>query len=81
MHKATGGLIRAEFLVESGIYRKVSFAGDYFCFPQDTVNRLARHIEGSSKDEIVGGITDFYNENDFELPGIGIDDWLKVLGI
>ena len=81
MHKAAGGLIRAEFFIDEGIYKNVSISGDYFCFPQDTVARLAKIIEGSSKVEITRMITDFYDENNFELPGIEVQDWLKVFRI
>lgn len=81
MHKATGGLIRAEFFYEDGRYNNVSISGDYFCFPKDTDSRLAMTIEGSSKDEITQVITAFYDKHNFELPGITVKDWIKVFRI
>jgi lipoate-protein ligase A len=78
MHKATGGLIRAEFCVEDGHYKEVAISGDYFCFPKDTVNRLERKIEGSLTDSIIPVITEFYGKDNFELPGIEIEDWVKL---
>ena len=78
MYKATGGLIRAEFTVKDGRFDEVAVSGDYFCFPNNTVSRLARAIEGTSIKLIGQAITDFYEQGSFELPGIGVDDWIKV---
>jgi len=81
VHKATGGLIRAEFLVDDGRFREVSISGDYFCFPHDTVSRLAAVLEGSPVHEAFTRITDFYRRGQFELPGVEIEDWLQVFKI
>ncbi|UCF91622.1 MAG: hypothetical protein JSW39_25675 [Desulfobacterales bacterium] len=78
MHKASGGLIRAEFAVADGRFKDVSISGDFFCFPRHTVDRLAALIEGSPTHAIVRVLDDFYARHDFELPQIGIDDWLQV---
>jgi len=81
MHKATGGLIRAEFLVEDGRFKEVAISGDYFCFPQDTVSRLEAAVDGAQTQEVAGVVADFYRTGHFELPGVGIDDWLQVFKI
>ncbi len=81
MHKATGGLIRAEFFIEEGQFREVTISGDYFCFPTDTVNRLEEAIEGSSVEEIDKVINAFYEKGDFEWPGVMISDWVHLLKI
>jgi lipoate-protein ligase A len=81
MHKAAGGLIRAEFFVEDGQFKKVAISGDYFCFPQSTVSRLEAAIDGTQAKEIAGVVTDFYRTGHFELPGVGIDDWIQVFKI
>jgi len=81
IHKATGGLIRAEFSIENDCYKEVAISGDYFCFPKDTVNRLERKIEGSFVSSITGTITKFYKKETFELPGIKPDDWITVFKI
>ena len=81
MHKATGGLIRAEFFVDNGRYKKVSISGDYFCFPNHTISCLEREIEGSPTDSITGVITKFYGKDNFELPGIEMDAWVRVFTI
>ena len=81
MHKASGGLIRAEFTVNEGRFSDVSLSGDFFCFPKDTVERLASKVEGTATDEIVQLLTEFYEAGNFELPGITMDDWIHVLKI
>ncbi len=81
MHKAAGGLIRAEFCTEGGRFKKVSISGDYFCFPKDTVNRLERTIEGSPSDRAANVISKFYDKENFELPGIEMNDWVKVFKV
>ena len=81
MHKATGGLIRAEFVVEDGCYKEVAISGDYFCFPKDTVSRLQSSIEDSPTKEILKVVTDFYQMGRFEWPGVEIDDWLQIFKI
>jgi len=81
MHKAAGGLIRAEFLVEEGRFKAVAISGDYFCFPKDIVSRLEKVIEGSPTKEIIKVVTGFYQMGQFEWPGVEIGDWLQLLKI
>lgn len=81
MHKANGGLIRAEFVVEDGRYKEVAISGDYFCYPKDTVRRLQAAIEGSPTKEILKVVTDFYQMGRFEWPGVEIDDWMQIFKI
>jgi len=81
MHKAAGGLIRAEFVVEDGCYKEVAISGDYFCFPKDTVSRLQSSIEDSPTKEILKVVTDFYQMGRFEWPGVEIEDWMQIFKI
>jgi lipoate---protein ligase len=81
MHKAAGGLIRAEFLVEDGRFKEVAVSGDYFCFPKDTVSRLMAAIEDSPVNGIAGVVAGFYQSGRFEMPGVEMDDWLQVFKI
>ncbi len=81
MHKATGGLIRAEFIIEDGRFKEAVISGDYFCFPKNTVSRLEAGIEGSLVKEIAKVVTDFYKTDYFEFPGVEINDWMKLFKI
>jgi len=81
MCKATGGLLRAEFCIEDGRYQAVSISGDYFCFPKDTTSRLETAIEGTSTRSLEQTLSKFYETNRFELPGIQMGDWIKLLTV
>jgi lipoate-protein ligase A len=81
MHKAVGGLIRVEFTVEDGKYKSVTISGDFFCFPRDSVDRLAVMLENCSADNVAAVVSDFYQTEEFEIPGVTVDDWSKALRI
>ena len=81
MHKAPGGLIRAEFAVENGKYKDVNISGDFFCFPKDSIERLATVIEDCPADNVSSAIKDFYQMNKINIPGITSDDWIQVFKI
>jgi lipoate---protein ligase len=78
MHKATGGLIRADFAVKSGKITDVAISGDFFCFPADTVARIEKAIEGADANEVGSILAQFYKEQNFELPGIELTDWEQL---
>jgi lipoate-protein ligase A len=81
MHKAAGGLIRVEFTVEDGKYKSVTISGDFFCFPRDSVDRLAVMLENCSADNVSNIVSDFYQTEEFEIPGVTVDDWLRAFRI
>ena len=80
MFKAKGGLIRADFEVNEGRFGRVRLSGDFFCFPEDAVDRLEQRLENRAVEDARDLLAAFYSETDVETPGIGIDDWLRVLG-
>ncbi len=79
VHKASGGLIRADFEITDRTYREVCLSGDWFCYSQDAVSVLESEIEGVGTNELRPTIDRFYAENRFETPGITIEDWMAVL--
>jgi lipoate-protein ligase A len=81
MHKANGGLIRAEFTIEDGKYIGVIISGDFFCFPRDAVDRLAAMLEDCSTDKLSKVVSDFYQTKEFDIPGVTVNDWLQALRI
>jgi lipoate-protein ligase A len=81
MHKVTGGLIRAEFAIEDGQYKNISISGDFFCFPKDSIDRLAATLEDCPAANISAAITDFYQTENIDIPGVAPDDWLQVFRI
>ncbi len=79
MHKAEGGLIRADYEVREGNFGSVRLSGDFFCYPEGAIERLESRLEGQRTDEIFVLLQQFYSEEDMETPGVQIKDWLKVL--
>lgn len=78
MHKASGGLIRADFEVQEGKLFRVSISGDFFCYPEDAISQLESMLEGSETTNIVEVLTAFCNRPNTEIPGVALDDWVKV---
>jgi len=81
MHKAVGGLIRAEFAIEDGKYKDVSISGDFFCFPRNCVDRLALKLEDCYVGNVSSVITDFYQTEGLEIPGVTTEDWKHIFRI
>jgi lipoate-protein ligase A len=81
MHKAAGGLIRVEFTIEDGRYKDVAISGDFFCFPRDSVERLAANLEGCSTGDLSNIVSDFYQTKEFDIPGVTVDDWSQAFRI
>ncbi len=81
IHKAPGGLIRADFELREGKFRNVSLSGDFFCFPEEAVSLLEARLEGQSIGEAHTFLKKFYSEEDIETPGVEIDDWMQVLSV
>ena len=79
VHKAPGGLIRADFAVEDGRYRQVALSGDFFCFPKETVARLEERLEGLGVKDLAPALEEFYRTGGFEMPGVTEEDWRTVL--
>jgi lipoate-protein ligase A len=81
IHKATGGLIRADFALDEGLIKDVFISGDFFCFPVDAIDRLAAKLEACPLANISNVVTDFYKAEDTEIPGVTVADWLQVFRI
>jgi lipoate-protein ligase A len=81
IHKAPGGLIRADFEVKDGRFSNVRLSGDFFCYPEEAISWLESSLEGQPTGEAGGVLEQFYSERDRETPGIVLDDWLRVLNV
>jgi lipoate-protein ligase A len=80
LHKATGGLIRADYEIDEDRFKGISLSGDFFCFPEDTINWIEDMLVGRSPAKTEELLRALYEEKGIETPGVEIDDWLKVLG-
>jgi lipoate-protein ligase A len=78
MHKAPGGLIRAEFYVDNGKYKHIEISGDFFCFPSDTVDNLAAALDDCPVEALEAHLMRFYQEEADGFPGVAVEDWVNV---
>ncbi len=81
LHKATGGLIRADFELSEGTFANLNISGDFFCFPGEAISRLESRIEGQPMADARQIIEAFYTQESIETPGIEVDDWMQVLTV
>jgi lipoate-protein ligase A len=80
LHKAPGGLIRATLEVETGRLVDVSLSGDFFCYPQDTIEQLEAALQGTLLQDAEKNLSAFYAQHPIETPGVTVADWMKALG-
>jgi lipoate---protein ligase len=80
VHKAPGGLIRADYNLSEGKLSSVSISGDFFCYPEDGIDRLESILEGTNEADAQQVLTDFCKREDIEIPGVGLADWMAVFG-
>jgi lipoate-protein ligase A len=81
VHKAPGGLIRADFELGEGEFITVSLSGDFFCFPEEAVGWLEAKLEGQAVQDARELVAALYSEKDIETPGIEVEDWMHVLNV
>lgn len=81
MHKSAGGLIRADFVINNGRFERLSVSGDFFCYPHNTLDRLIISLEGHPTNLLFKILNKFYSEQDFEIPGVTLDDWMQIFKI
>ena len=79
LHKAPGGLIRATLELRDNRLVDIALSGDFFCYPQDAVERLEAALEGTALAEAERTLAAFYSQHEVETPGVTIADWIKVL--
>jgi lipoate-protein ligase A len=78
VHKAPGGLIRADYELKEGRINGVSVSGDFFCFPRTGIRKMEEKLEHQPVEQIDTIIRAFYSEGRVETPGITVQDWLQV---
>jgi lipoate-protein ligase A len=81
MHKAPGGLLRAVFEVWEGRFGNVRVSGDFFCYPENAIQRLEGMLEDRTPEEVEGVLDRFYRKFEVDTPGIEKADWLKVFTV
>ena len=79
MHKAVGGLIRADFEILEVRFGRVHLSGDFFCYPEASIGELESELTGTPVDHLKETLERYYEKSGVETPGIEIEDWIRVL--
>lgn len=79
IHKARGGLIRAEVWTDGERIESVRIYGDFTLYPKDSIKKLEDALTGVSfnKEEIKKKVEEFLGE--VEFPGVSAEDLVKVI--
>jgi lipoate-protein ligase A len=78
VHKAAGGLIRADYALKEGMIKEISLSGDFFCFPRTGIRELEKKLEDQPVELVEILLRAFYSEGRVETPGVTLQDWLQV---
>jgi lipoate-protein ligase A len=81
VHKAPGGLIRADFETVEGAFGAVSLSGDFFCFPPQAVGWIEAALAGRPVDSGAAAVAEICAARGIEIPGVGPEDWAAVLKV
>lgn len=79
LHKAKGGLIKAEVWTDGEQIKSVKIYGDFTLYPKDSIKKLEDVLTGVhfSKEEIKRKIIEFLQN--VEFPGVETDDLIRVI--
>ncbi len=79
VHKACGGLLRADFELKEGRFSGVSISGDFFCYPPDAIRLLEAGLDGRLPSDVREIVRDLSARQVLEIPGVNEDDWAVLL--
>ncbi|MEW5909003.1 MAG: biotin/lipoate A/B protein ligase family protein [Thermodesulfobacteriota bacterium] len=78
VHKAAGGLMRADFEIQNSRFSGISISGDFFFYPPEALRILEADLEGIKPSDLRYLLEAFYSNRLIESPGISIDDWAAL---
>ncbi|WP_048148597.1 lipoate protein ligase C-terminal domain-containing protein [Palaeococcus ferrophilus] len=79
-HKAKKGLIRIEIDEKEGVAKRVRITGDFFMYPEESVERLEKKLEGHAVGELEALLEDFFRVDfEGEMPYVTVEDFKIAL--
>lgn len=81
VHKAKGGLVKAEVLIRDDRIEDVRIRGDFTLYPKDSLDDLERSLIGVPfrREEVLRKIEEFLSREDIDFPGVSAEDLLKAI--
>ncbi len=81
LYKSTGGLIRVFLKEKDGKIDDILFTGDFFIFPEDSLNIMAQSLKNAALDkEIITGILkEAHLKENVDSPGTTPEDFAEAV--
>ncbi|MEA3255334.1 MAG: lipoate protein ligase C-terminal domain-containing protein [Candidatus Altiarchaeota archaeon] len=81
LYKSTGGLIRVFLKEGGGRINEVLFTGDFFIFPEEALDIMARSLKGVTlnREAILDNIKEVYLREDIDSPGTTPKDFMNAV--
>ncbi len=81
VHKARGGLLRAEVHIWEGVIEDVRIYGDFTLYPKSSLRDLEESLKGVpfEKEPIRKKIEEFFSREEVEFPGVEAEDLMRLL--
>ena len=81
VHKARGGLLRAEVHIWEEVIEDIRIYGDFTLYPKSALKELEESLSGVpfEREAIEKKVEDFLKKEEIEFPGVGIHDLIQVI--
>lgn len=81
VHKAKGGLLRAEVHIWEGVIEDLRIYGDFTLYPKDALRELEESLIGVpfEREAIEKKVEDFLKREEVEFPGVEVRDLIQVI--
>ena len=81
IHKARGGLLRAEVHIGNGVIEEVRIRGDFTLYPKSSLRELESLLVGTpfERGAIERALEDFMRREEIEFPGVEVEDLLMAI--
>jgi len=77
--KFPGGLVCVKVFHKGELVRSVKITGDFFFYPEDKLFELEDSLSGKEMGQIGDTITEFYEKEGIESPGVGPESFSEVI--
>ena len=81
LYKSAGGLIRVFLKEKDGKIDDILFTGDFFIFPEDSLNIMAQSLKNAALDKriIIDTLKEVYLKENVDSPGATIEDFANAV--
>ena len=78
--KIVGGkLISVRCEVKNNKILDIKITGDFFLHPEDSIEDLEKHLNGSNVEHVSGLVNSFFKDDKITVIGADKDDFVKVI--